>query len=97
LIELIIICVILIGETLCVIGASNSGGILSIWSKAKGKPLFSSSGVCFLGVYLDWGVYTRRCFLVNIYHVIFGGEKKYAGPINSLEGFLRRGYLVFSW
>lgn len=45
----------------------NSGGMLSIWCKFRGKPVFSFVGSSFLGVCLEWGVSISRCYLVNVY------------------------------
>lgn len=45
----------------------NSGRLMSIWCKSKGKSVISFVGTGFLGVCLDWGVVNSRCFVVNVY------------------------------
>jgi hypothetical protein len=47
--------------------SGNSGGILSIWSKALGVLKFSFTGEGFVGVCLEWGPLKKVCFVVNIY------------------------------
>lgn len=45
----------------------NRGGILSIWFNFKGKCIFNFEGSRFVGVCLEWGAESKRCFIVNVY------------------------------
>jgi hypothetical protein len=45
----------------------SSGGILSIWNKAKTTLVFSFIGDDFVGVCVDLIVENKRCFIVNVY------------------------------
>jgi hypothetical protein len=74
----------------------NSGEILSIWRKSSSRFVYSFCGEGFVGVYLEWGVHKKICFMVNVYYKCDMEGKRWLwnALIMSKGGFSRGAWCV---